>query len=386
MPQNNNLANSSVLILKCDTYDQARVDAAIQAVFNHLGGIKRFIKTGDNVLLKVNLLGSYLPEKRVTTDPAIVSAVARAVIDAGGHPVIADSPGIDNFKKSAETSGLAAIARELGISCIELSDPVLLPAAEGAVFKKLEVARQILESDKIINIPKLKTHGQMLLTLGVKNLFGCIVGQRKAEWHYNVGLRRELFASLLLDLWFGIRPSLTILDGIVGMDGHGPSNGKPYPYSLLAASENALSMDFYLCKMLGVQLEDFPLWQAAKARDLPECVLNKENMKGDFSLESVFGGIAIPQLGSLALLPNLPFLNILGPMLTSRPIHRPLHCISCGKCVAVCKAGALTLKAKKLVFDYKKCIRCYCCHEMCPVDAIGFKDSFLLKFMRFFSK
>jgi uncharacterized protein (DUF362 family)/Pyruvate/2-oxoacid:ferredoxin oxidoreductase delta subunit len=335
--------------------------------------------------LKVNLVAGHETARRATTDPSLVRAVARFVLEAGGHPVIADSPGIDNFQKAAEKAGLADVGRELGVPCVELKDSVPLPAAPDASFRKIQVSRQVLESDAVVNLPKMKTHAQMLVTLGVKNMFGCVVGQRKAEWHYNVGFRREGFASLLLDIWNGVRPALTILDGVVGMDGLGPTNGKPFPYGVVAGAQDALTLDFWLCRMMGVRLEDYPLWQAAALRSMPQCRLDERDVAGDFPAWHLWKGVNIPKLRSLSLLPllsKLPFGGLLERALTSRPVHRPNRCVECGKCEAICPAHAVVLRNKTLTFDYGKCIRCYCCHEMCPADAIDFKIGLLTKITR----
>ena len=374
--------SGDLLLLSRSGYDAAGVDSAIRTVFGHFGGIGRFVRPGSRVLLKVNLVAGHPPERRVTTDPEIVRAVARQVLSAGGRPFIADSPGIDAFVPAAERAGFMDVARELGIPCVELTDPVPLPPAPDALFRRIEVSRLVLEADTVINLPKMKTHGQMLLTLGVKNLCGCIVGRRKASWHYDVGLSRERFAGLLLDLWAGIAPALTILDGIVGMDGAGPTSGRPFPYGIVAAAEDALALDFQLCRMMGASLEDFPLWLAAKKRGLPQCGPNGSTLAGDFPSSHTFPGTDIPAPRSLRLLPRLPFARLWERALTSRPVHVPSLCIGCGRCEAVCAAGALKHADRTVRFNYRRCIRCYCCHEMCPVRAIAFRESPLVRLLR----
>ncbi len=123
----------------------------------------------------------------------------------------------------------------------------------GEPFKKIEIARDALEADVLINLPKLKTHSQMLLTLGVKNLFGCIVGFGKPQWHLRAGVDREVFATLLVRIYQAIRPKLTILDGILAMEGEGPGRGgQPKELGFLLGSADAVALDVAVCRLLGL--------------------------------------------------------------------------------------------------------------------------------------
>ena len=370
--------NDKVILIKQENYNQAEIDFAVRRAVDSLGGMAKFVKPKNKVLLKVNLVAGHEVEKRVNTDPSVVKAAAKLVLECGGEPVIADSPGIGNFDRIAETCGIAQAARELNIKCVELKEPVKLELKNNFdySYRNIEAAKLAVNADVIINLAKLKTHGQMQLTLGVKNIFGCIVGRAKAGWHYNVGLNRDKFAALLIDLYKTIEPDLTIIDGVIGMHGDGPTSGEPYNYNLIGAAENALYLDFWLCKFMGLELENFALWRAAKAKNLIECDLNNCELAGDFDKNFKFKDIKIPSSKSLRLLPKMPFVE---RAMTSRPVHIPELCIGCGRCEAVCAAGALKHDNKKLKFNYKKCIRCYCCHEMCPVHAIKFQDGFLLK-------
>ena len=371
-----------VLFISQKNYEQSEIEAAILRAFEHFGGVHKFVSKGDKVLLKVNLVSGHDVERRVTTDPSIVRAAAKLVIEAGATPFIADSPGIDSFKGAAEKAGFMNIARELGIECHELTDPVDLPVNENADFRRIQVSKYVLESDKVINLAKLKTHGQMYLTMGVKNLFGCVPGRLKAGWHYNVGLNREKFASLLLDIYLGVKPTFTILDGVIGMHGDGPTSGEPYEFGVIGACVDALTMDFHLCKMLGAKFEDYPLYMAAKNRNMPQCNLDPSDVEGDIDSSHVFPNVKLPKTRSMRLLPRVPFIDRL---MTSKPVHIPELCIGCGRCAAVCAAGALKHENRHLYFDYSKCIRCYCCHEMCPVKAIKFKESMLVKLVNMIS-
>lgn len=365
-----------IYFVRQKNYEQDSIDDAVLRCFNYFGGVEHFVRKGDRVLLKVNLVSGHDISRRVTTDPAVVRAAAKLLLAQGATPFIADSPGIDNFTRAAEKAGLLQVARELGIECRELTDPVELPHDDSSDFHRITVGKSVLEADAVINLPKLKTHGQMLLTLGVKNLFGCVPGRLKAGWHYNVGLSRDKFASLLLDIYRGVLPTFTLLDGVIGMHGDGPTSGKPYEYGYMVATTDALAMDFWLCKMMGAKLEDFPLYLAAKRRKLSQCRLNPQDLDGDIMPEHIFPQLELPKTRSMRLLPRLPFIERL---MTSRPVHVPELCIGCGRCQAVCAAGALRHENRRLYFDYGKCIRCYCCHEMCPVKAIEFRESWLVK-------
>ena len=367
------------IFTQCKTYNRRDVEEALASLLRRFGGMERFVSRGESVLLKANLLSASTPDESITTHPEIVRAVAVQVLEAGGRPSIADSPGIDRFTDVARKTGMVEVARELGIPCVELDDPVPLPPAEGSVFQRVEVSRRALEAEKIINLPKLKTHAQMMLTLGVKNLFGTVVSQRKAEWHYKVGLGRDAFADLHLDIARGLAPCLTILDGIRGMEGRGPSNGKPREFGIIAASSDPLDLDLRVCVLTGAPLEEFPLYRTALRRGFvaKDTEWNAPGLPEDF----IMPPIDLPKLDALHLLP--PFLDGFGKrFLASRPVQEKKKCIRCGKCVGICPAKAMTLtETGTIEIDYEKCIRCYCCQEVCPADAILFSKSLLLRFL-----
>ena len=366
-------------VFRCGSYDREELEERLGILLESLGGMKRFIEPGERVLLKPNLLSASAPEQCITTHPEVLRAVALRVLEAGGQSFIGDSPGLDGFAGVAAKTGMAEVARELGIPCMELDEPSPLPMAEGSVFRKVEVSKKALEADKIINLPKLKTHAQMLLTLSVKNLFGTVVRQKKASWHYTVGLDRDVFADLHIDIARSLAPALTIMDGVMGMEGRGPGNGRPRQFGLLAASGDPLALDMHLCKMLGADLRSFPLYRAAARRGL----IGEEpaEAEGDFPADFIFEGVDIPRLDSLHLLSFMPE-KFARRHLSSRPVQLPEACIGCLKCVEVCPADAMTMREGNFVqIDYTKCIRCYCCQEVCPADAIRFSKGFLLKML-----
>lgn len=371
---------STVSLIKCRDYASPGLEAALARALAPLGGMAAFVRPGQRVLVKPNMLSAHAPERQITTHPALVLAVGRLAMAAGGVVTIADSPAIEPFGRVAAKTGLAQAARDMGAEIRELTEPTSAPAASGAVFKGLQLARLALAADVVINLPKLKTHGQMLMTLGVKNLFGTVVAQRKSEWHLVAGVDRPHFANLLLDIHQAVRPALTILDGVWGMEGRGPSNGQPRQTGLLAASPDALALDLTVCRLLGVPLTSFPLYLAARARGLLTPEVERPELAGDDPAEMAVPGFVLPELQAVGFLPRrLDWFT--QRHLVSRPVTAPGRCRRCGQCAAICPAEALRLEPGGPVFDYARCIRCYCCQEVCPEDAIAFRRGLLLKLL-----
>jgi uncharacterized protein (DUF362 family)/Pyruvate/2-oxoacid:ferredoxin oxidoreductase delta subunit len=344
-----------------------------------------FVRPGEKILVKPNLLGAWSPEKRVTTDPAIVYGVLKLVKEAGGIPFVADSPALGSFKKVAARTGMEEICSELGVDLVELSDPTPVKTNEKSGFRRLELGSQVLEADALINLPKLKTHGQMLMTLGVKNLFGTVVGHRKAEWHHMAGVDRNTFASLLLDIYAAVKPRVTILDGIWAMEGHGPSNGSPRRLNLIAAATDAVALDVSVCSLLGIPLKGFPLYREARKRRIGETDLSRIRLEGDDPRKWKGVELSVPRLDSMGILPG-QFDWLTRRFLVSRPVLEKKACRECGLCMEICPVKAVVRNGERLVFDYDKCIRCYCCQEICSSNAIRFKKGLLVKTLTFMNR
>lgn len=371
---------SRVAFLACPDYASPGLENAVREAVELCcgggGGLENLVRPGDRVLIKPNLLGAHEPAKRITTDPAVVRAVTQLVLDCRGRPFISDSPALASFRRAAAKSGLAQVAQDLGIEAKPFTDSLRTTPPAPRVHSSLEIAREALEADAVINLPKLKTHAQMLLTLGVKNIFGAVVGRRKAEWHFMAGVDRLAFASLLLDVFRSVAPALTLLDGVWGMEGQGPSNGRPRHIGLLAASRDALALDMTICELLGVPLQRFPLAVAARERGLlPESL----EILGQDAASMALADFEVPELGGLTFLPG-PMAGLMRRRLVSKPVQQG-QCSRCGECAQICQAQAVSLDKQGIRFDYERCIRCYCCQEVCPADAIGFKQGLMLRLL-----
>jgi len=372
---------SSVSIVKCEGYDEEEVLKGLRKVIGLLGGIEHFVQKGNRVLLKPNLLYGKTPEKAVTTHPFIVKGVIKIVREAGGIPSVGDSPAIGSLARAAEKAGIKRVADEMNCPLVELNRPVIPSKGVETFFKQLEIDQTVLKADVIINLPKWKTHGLTLLTLGVKNLFGCVPGPKKALWHLNAGEDRKTFARILVDLYRIVQPSLTILDGIVGMEGNGPNSGHPIPLGLILASRDAISLDQIVCDLLSISRGTLPTNRVAFEQGL---VKDGIEVVGERMEEVRISHFRLPTLSQPDW--NLPgFLSkALKDALTSKPLIDEGRCQACDQCVEICPPKALLKKEKGLFFDYGECIRCFCCQEVCPGGAIKIEPGWIAKLITFF--
>ncbi len=369
---------ATVGLVSCRDYEREWVSQAVHKAIALLGGIGAFVEKGETVLIKPNLLSAHPPERHITTHPEVVRAVCEMVLEAGGRPFIGDSPALDSFSKVARDTGMLEISKELNVPLMELGEPVLAPDDPRRVFKRIEISKAALKAKKVISIAKLKTHTQMLLTLGVKNNFGTVVKQAKAEWHSTAGMSRDLFASLLLDIYITVNPVLTIIDGIWGMEGRGPTNGTPRHVGILGASRDAIALDTVITKILNIPLRFFPLYRQAKRRGLGTTDLEKIQRLGDVPEDFLIQGFEIPKLDSMSVIPRV-MEAFTRKYLVSKPYVYQDRCEGCGKCLHICPQKAIEFKKGAANIDYDKCIRCYCCQEVCDSDAIGFKEGIFLK-------
>ena len=218
---------SIVTVRKCDDYSSSRLVSVIRQVFDDLGSLGSMIKNGDRVLLKPNLLKSANPKAAVVTHPAMVEAVASIVLDCGAKPFIGDSPPLGNLHRVLSKSGYDPFMKKLNVEAVPFMEKVAMEFPENRLFRRIDLAKEIFEFDAVISLPKLKTHTQMLLTLGVKNLFGAVVGTDKAAWHLRAGREFDTFATALVQIYDKVRPVISILDGILAMERNGPNSGDP---------------------------------------------------------------------------------------------------------------------------------------------------------------
>lgn len=356
----------SKVVFKRAAYQYERLRPVFFETMDSVAG--GLIARGSSVVIKPNLLAPAHPDSAMLTHPAVVKAAVEYVIEKGAKPCISDSPAMGSFEKILETSGIRDALRGLDVEFREFGDSRAVEV--GGPFKKVEIASDALDADLLINLPKLKTHSQMLLTLGVKNMYGCVVGLRKPEWHLRAGVHREMFARLLVEIYRSVGPAVTVLDGILAMEGEGPGkSGTPREIGTLICSTDAVALDVAVCRMLGLDPYRLLTNRAALEMGLVE---------GEIEMEGDMPGIEdfrLPEITPLIFGP--PRLHgLMRRHLVQRPVSESSACRLCGECWKYCPAAAIRPRGKKVRFDYDKCIRCYCCLEVCPHAAIRARETF----------
>lgn len=339
----------------------AYTDFDLETLLAPLGGMSPIVQANDKVLLKVNLLSAKEPAKAVTTHPEFVRTVARAVKRAGGAPYIGDSPAGPFTKRVLDRayrrSGLEKMAGEEAIVLNRETGAEKIGIPDARRLRRAPICDFMLRADKVIGLPKLKTHSFQYLTLACKNMYGVVPGLTKAKYHAQFP-QRERFADMMLDLLAVVKPQLFIMDGIVGMQGQGPGSGEPVEMKLALASTDPVAMDIAVCRIIGIEPVGVPILKRAKVRGLWPRRIDYPLLRPE---DVAYRGFRLPNTASHILSGKKPPSR--SPVITNQ-------CTACGACADICPQNAVQINDRMAEVTYSRCIRCFCCHEICPEDAI----------------
>jgi uncharacterized protein (DUF362 family)/NAD-dependent dihydropyrimidine dehydrogenase PreA subunit len=374
-----------VMLGRCASYQRAEVEQALETLLAPAGGMAAFVSPGQKVLLKPNMLAGKEPDLAVTTHPEIVRAVIHMVQKAGGKVAVGDSPGIGSPLQVARRCGILAVIEETGAEFAPFSESVHV-RPQGSTFHQLEIARDILDADVIINLPKLKTHQMMGLTCGVKNLFGAVVGMRKPRLHLQAGADKAFFALMLLELAEHIAPALTITDAVTAMEGDGPGSGDPIHIGALLASRSPLALDTVACELVGMRQQDVWTQQVAAASHRQGSQLSQIELSGTPWEELRCPSFRPAKTTDINF--GLPswLRTPLKQSLSARPKVDSRRCALCGLCVKHCPPQIMTIDRGRLHIDYRCCIGCFCCQELCPHGALQTRQGLLLRLGRYLQR
>lgn len=363
---------AKVVLVKCPAYAPADVQAAIRRILKELGGLTRFVRAGQKVLIKPNLLTDRPPAEAVTTHPEIVRALIREVRAQGAQPLVADSASSAiNMESVWDATGFRALCREEDVPLLNLEKSGSYPfEIHGFQFS---IAKPVLEADVVINVPKLKTHMFTLFTNAVKNLYGVIPGYQKTRLHKKY-FEPHRFGALLATIYAQVKPALSVSDAIIAMDGNGPSAGNRIAPGFLAGSADGVALDTALCQLVKIPPAAVPYLVALRQMGIGETHWSNIDLAGD-ALDQL--NIRPMRLPSIQLGQWIPpwLVRWLTPYIWIRPVITD-RCVQCGICVESCPASALHMEAsQRPVLIPERCIECCCCHEICPSRAIEMRQS-----------
>ncbi|HDY69831.1 MAG TPA: DUF362 domain-containing protein [Actinobacteria bacterium] len=345
-----------------------------------VGGMSALIRPGDRVLLKVNLLAPAGPDEAVTTHPAVVRAVTRLVLEAGGFPTIADAPGFlfaGGKSRALRQSGIKAAADDMGVTAVQFESVekpfVMTPVPDGVWLSQILAARLALETDVIITLPKLKTHSSTWYTGAVKNMFGA-TATRTRKYAHNLG-EHEKFAAAIVDIYSVLKPRLAVMDAVVGMEGEGPRHGNPRHAGLIMASRDSVALDAVAAGIIGFGPGEVLTVVNAAERGLG---------MGDTGCIEVVGeraaDVAVDfEKPSGRQVDIHPLLMRLGNRLVKVEPHLVRDaCTRCQICMKSCPADAIAMDPYPRI-DRSLCIQCFCCNEMCPEGAMEIRKNWLAR-------
>nr|WP_321294384.1 DUF362 domain-containing protein [uncultured Sphaerochaeta sp.] len=363
---------SKVAIVQCSAYEQAQVDEAVRQACLH--GLMPSVK-GKSILLKPNILSDAKPERNITTHPMVVHAMIRVLKEHGAKQIlVGDSPGLQVPNFQPRVSGIQQVCIEEEVEWVDFTKHPKLHTIPYTSNKQLLLASVLEEVDMVFSLPKFKTHQLMYATGAVKNLFGLVPNLSKSPCHVQFPTR-EQFASLIVGIAEVVKPAFSLMDGIIGMEGPGPANGRPRHIGLLLASTDSLALDYAQAQIMGYEPKQVPIIAEGLRRGIGSAPSSYPVLDAKDLVLPDFQRIEVQKRTKFVHSLIIPFIFsklIRWKVKKDRkaPVFLVEPCIRCRKCIDICPAHALTMVDKRIIIDEKACIRCYCCHEVCPASAI----------------
>ena len=277
---------SKVHLQKIENYSLDKIESFVRDALSVIDEKGALFSSGQKVLLKPNLLRGFSPENCVTTNPIVVESVCRLLKDYSvGQITISDSPALGSLEAVASKAGYDPLKKKYGVKIVPLTDPIPFESEEG--IPHLKIAGCLQEFDRIINLPKVKSHCQMTMTLATKNLFGLVIGKRKPILHCLVKNDKVKFGKMLIDIARHVNPCLTLADGIEAMQGQGPIHGTPYPLGVLLASTDMTALDRVAAEIIKFPINKVYALEAARLKGYGNYDLDKIEISGVIDLANL---------------------------------------------------------------------------------------------------
>lgn len=366
-----------VVITQCREYTLSTCREALETVLAPLGGLS-WVSEGMRIVIKANLVSNMKPEKAATTHPILLCALVQMLREKGASVIIGDSPGglynAAHLNMVYRGTGMT-LTEQYGAELNRDFSQATAENPEGTVCRRFQYTAYLDKADAIINFCKLKSHGMMAMSNAAKNLFGVIPGTMKPEYHYKYPDGAD-FARMIVDLDEYFKPTLSISDAVIGMEGNGPTAGTPRQIGCIAASRSPHQLDLLCAKLLGLTKAEVPTLQAAFERGLIPASVEGLEVSGDAAQFVVPDFVQVDNKNSLMFNNILAGQNgkllgkVIQKLLGSVPKVKKDECIGCAKCRDICPAKAIQMKKKLPRIDRSACIHCFCCQEFCPKGAM----------------
>jgi uncharacterized protein (DUF362 family)/Pyruvate/2-oxoacid:ferredoxin oxidoreductase delta subunit len=333
------------------------------------------VKPGEKIVLKPNVLLGGNPDHCVTTHPSVFLAVGKLFQQAGAMIYYGDSSAIGKCEGNMRRAGYKQSADELGFIIADFDAGRAVSHKDGLLVKSLTIVNGVLDCDGTVSLPKLKTHGLSRMTGAIKNQFGCIPGLIKSQFHVKLPDPYD-FSTMLVDINTFIRPRLYVMDAIMAMEGNGPRSGKPRKLNVLLFSTDPVAIDAVASSIINLNPEFVPTSRPGEESGLGTYHSERIEIIGE-SLESFI-------TRDFDVVRSAPMTCSSGGLMTfvknqvcEKPVINKAKCTVCGTCVKMCPVDPRAVgwhsgdKTKPPTYKYGRCIRCFCCQEVCPEGAIS---------------
>ena len=375
----NETNNSAVSAIPCEDYEPSAVRKALEQAIAEAGGLD-WVRPGMRIGVKLNLCAAKKPEAAATTHPVPAAELTKMLVERGAEVILGDSPGgpftsayLNRLYEATGVRLCEAAGGKLNTDCTAVDAE--FPA--GVSVKQFKYVNWLRDCDAVINFCKLKSHGLMGITAGVKNLYGVIPGTVKSEYHFLHSDPLD-FANMLVDLNEYVKPKLVLCDAVEIMEGNGPTMGTPRHMGLFLAGGDPYALDRICASLLSVQEREIPFLTAAKQRGLlsespaalPEAL--RAYAIGDFVRSGATSSWFIRDENDRGLRKLAK--QGLYVLFRSKPTVEE-GCVACGKCMENCPAKAIRLINGAARIDRSRCVCCFCCQEFCPTGAMKVKRS-----------
>ncbi len=379
---------AAVAAARAEEYDFSKIKDVISSHFEALGITPEFF-AGKKVAIKPNLVMKKEPEAAATTHPVTLDALLSVLKDMNVTPVIAESPGGIYSKTRMESiyrvCGIEAVAKKYGDILNTDVSWKHMSFKDAVVCHEFDIITPLYDADIIIDLCKLKSHSLTKMSAAIKNFYGSVPGVTKFEMHAAYP-ENERFIGMICDLCKMMcenKEIIAITDGIVGMEGNGPTGGAPKKIGCLLTSRNPFASDLLAEKILGFE-GTVPMIEEAKHRGyMPESI-EKLNIIGEKAENLVVSDFVEPESTKKGGASALQFFTHgkIGELFMPRPVVDLKKCRGCAECHNSCPQHTIEMREKKgkryAYINTKNCIRCFCCQELCPFIAIETKKNPIL--------